>query len=57
MHNKLNGVSLDGITGSVHGKFSCITVNFDWTQHIIFVIEISLQYNYKDYKIVISWEY
>ena len=41
----------------MHYKFNCITVNFDRTQDSIYVIEISLKYNYKDYKKVISWEY
>ena len=27
------GVSLDGITRSVHGKFNCITDNFEKSQH------------------------
>ena len=33
-----HGVSLDEITISVHGKFNCITVNFDRTQHDIHYI-------------------
>ena len=35
------------------GKFNSTTVNFDWKQHDIYVIKISLPYNYNNYMMVI----
>ena len=35
MHKYKQGVSQDGITGGVHCKFNCITVNFEKMQHNI----------------------
>ena len=41
--NEYQGVGLDGITRIVFGNFYCITVNFEQTQHRIYVIKISLE--------------
>ena len=40
------------ITRSVHGKFYCITVKYNGTQHGIYVTDNILQNNYNSY----SWE-
>ena len=31
--SELHRISIDGITRSKHGKFNCITANFEQTQH------------------------
>ena len=37
-----NEVSLDGIIRRVHCKYNCIAVNFEETQHGIFVMQIGI---------------
>ena len=54
----LHVVSLDAITRIVHGKFNCITVNFEKTQYndkdfIIYCHDVTINtgYTYKHYLI------